>query len=74
MTTRFEVYDKSKEKQEKIKDIINKISEIRINNNKQWMEILKISFKYAPDESKKIFKNITDNDKKINILSKRLCK
>ena len=56
MTTRFEVYDKSKEKQEKIKDIINKISEIRINNNKQWMEILKISFKYAPDESKKIFK------------------
>ena len=32
--TRFEVYDKSKINQEKTENIINQISEIRINNNK----------------------------------------
>lgn len=56
------------------KQIINKISEIRVNNNKCWMQLLEISFKYAPKEAKKIFKDITENDEKINKLSKELCK
>ena len=55
-------------------EIISKISKIRENNNKCWMGILSIAFKHAPKESKKIFQQITDNDARINKLSKELCK
>jgi hypothetical protein len=54
--------------------LIQAISKIRENNNKQWMDILQLAFKYAPEESKKIFKKITENDRQINELSKELCK
>jgi hypothetical protein len=54
-------------------DIICKISEIRNKNNECWMSILKVAFKYAPEEAKKIFQKITKNDRKINELSKELC-
>jgi len=52
--------------------IINKIQKVRTENNKCWMNILRLAFKYAPNEAKKIFTNITNNDKKINDLSKEL--
>jgi len=55
-------------------NIIKQIQKIREKNNLLWCGVLDISFKYAPKEAKKIFKNITDNDKKINILSRKLCK
>lgn len=58
----------------KSNEIINDIEGIRILNNKLWMEILRISFYYSPEEAKNIFKQITNNDKKINDLSKELCK
>ena len=54
-------------------NIINKIEGIRINNNKLWMQILRLAFKYAPDESKRIFAQITTNDKQITKLSEELC-
>ena len=54
-------------------EIISKISKIRENNNKCWMGLLSVAFKYAPEESKKIFQRITDNDAEINKLSKELC-
>jgi hypothetical protein len=53
--------------------VINRISKIREDNNKCWMDILRLAFKHAPKESKQIFKFITENDAKINELSKRLC-
>jgi len=55
-------------------EIIDKISKVRENNNKCWMQLLRISFKYTPEEAKKIFQQITDNDAEINKLSKELCK
>lgn len=54
--------------------VIQQISEVRKANNICWMELLSIAFKYAPEEAKKIFKQITTNDKQINKLSKDLCK
>jgi hypothetical protein len=54
-------------------DIIDEITEIRRVNNLQWMKLVKICFESNPTEAKKIFKNITDNDKKINELSRELC-
>lgn len=68
-----DVYDTFVEKRERSK-IIDQISEVRKNNNVCWMDLLKLAFQSNPDEAKKIFKKITENDKEINDLSKELCK
>ena len=47
---------------------INSIEKVRAKNNKNWMSLLKLSFKYNPIESKKILKNIFIKDKKVNRL------
>lgn len=52
--------------------IIGLIQSIRTKNNKNWMDILRLAFKHAPDKASKIMQKITDNDAKINNLSKKL--
>jgi len=63
-TKKFQYYD----------NLINKIQNTRKKNNKNWMDLLRIGFKYKPDEKKKIVKKIFFDDKKINILIKKLVK
>ena len=46
--------------------IINKIQLLRKKNNINWMDILRLAMKYAPNETKKILKNINNYDKKIS--------
>jgi hypothetical protein len=46
--------------------IINQIQKIRTKNNKNWMDLLKLAFKHAPNESSKILKRINLADKKIS--------
>lgn len=53
-------------------EIIDEIQKVRGNNNVNWMDILRIAFKYAPDETREIFKRITNDDNVINELSKKL--
>jgi len=45
---------------------INKIQLLRKKNNINWMDILRLSMKHAPNETKKILKSINDLDKKIS--------
>ncbi len=52
--------------------IINKIQKIRSKNNTSWMQILKIAFKHSPDETAKVLSKIYLDDKRINILAKKL--
>ena len=52
--------------------IIESISKIRSKNNSNWMQILKIAFKYSPKEASKAMKNIYYYDKKISQLVKKL--
>lgn len=54
--------------------IINQIEKTRKKNNKNWMDLLRLSFKYNPNESKKILKEIFKEDKNVNSLVKRLLK
>ena len=56
------------------KKIINQIEKIRSKNNKNWMNILRLAFKYAPKESAKIMKKINQYDKKISNLVGKLSK
>ena len=51
---------------------INKIEQVRKKNNKNWMDILRIAFKFAPEKTSIVFAQIHDQDKKINLLAKKL--
>ena len=52
--------------------IINKIEKVRSKNNRNWMDLLRLAFKYAPVEAKKLIKKINKDDKKISNLLKKL--
>ena len=48
--------------------IINKIEKVRTKNNVNWMDVLRVALKHAPDETIKLMKNINQKDKKISNL------
>jgi RimJ/RimL family protein N-acetyltransferase len=52
--------------------IIDAIQQVRNKNNVNWMDILRIAFKYAPEETRDVFKRITDSDDEIGKLSRQL--
>ena len=54
--------------------IISKIERVRKNNNKNWMDILRTSFTYAPIKTAKIMSKIYSDDSRISKLVKRLAK
>ena len=45
---------------------IDKITEIRENNNRLWMDILRIAYEFHPIRTKKVIEKILKNDRKIN--------
>ena len=53
-------------KKKEYSQIINKIQLLRKKNNINWMDILRLAMKHAPNETKKILKNINNYDKKIS--------
>ena len=53
-------------KKKEYSKIINKIQLLRKKNNINWMDILRLAMKHAPNETKKILKNINNYDKKIS--------
>jgi len=61
----------TKKKSLKIKKylkIINKIEKVRSKNNVNWMDVLRVALKHAPDETIRLMKNINRKDKKISNL------
>lgn len=52
--------------------IIDQIEKTRKKNNKNWMDILRVGFKYSPNESRKILSEIFKEDKKVSQLVKKL--
>ena len=44
--------------------IINSIQNIRSKNNKYWMDLLRLAFKFAPKKASLIVKKINAHDKK----------
>ena len=56
------------------KKIIDQIENIRKKNNTNWMNILRIAFKYAPKETSRIFSRINKKDKSISKLADLLTK
>ena len=52
--------------------IISQIESIRKKNNVNWMNILRIAFKYSPKASAKVMSKIYIDDQKISSLVKKL--
>ena len=48
--------------------IINKIEKVRSKNNVNWMDVLRVALKHAPDETIKLMREINRKDKKISNL------
>ena len=63
---------KSKNSYEKYLKIIDDIQNIRSKNNINWMNLLRIAFKYDPKEASKVMSKIYKDDKKISNLAKKL--
>ena len=55
-------------------DIISKIQKVRQSNNKNWMDLLRLSFSLDPEKSRKIVKEIFKRDNQISNLVKQLTK
>lgn len=52
--------------------IIDEIEKIRTKNNKNWMDILRVSFKHAPEEARPILAEINKSDNRISKLLDQL--
>jgi|TARA_B100000787_G_scaffold169250_1_gene159923 hypothetical protein len=53
-------------------NLINSIQKIRSQNNINWMNLMRLAFKYAPKEASAIVKKINLQDKKISQILKKL--
>ena len=54
--------------------IIDEIEKIRTKNNVNWMDVLRLAFIHAPEESKKLIKKINQEDNRISELFEKLSK
>jgi hypothetical protein len=54
--------------------LIDKIEEVRAGNNFNWMDIMRLALKVAPEETKEIIKRIVKADKEIKNLLEELVK
>ena len=61
-----------RKKFKKASKLIKEIENTRAKNNKNWMDLLRLAFKYAPSQAKKVLKEINKNDQKISQLLKKV--
>ena len=54
--------------------LIKQIEKVRAKNNKNWMDLYRLAFSTAPQESIKIVKKILKKDLTVSALAKKLIK
>ena len=52
--------------------LVDQIQNIRTKNNKNWMDLLRLSLKLDFNSTSKILKEICKDDKKISTLAKKI--
>lgn len=57
-----------------IKKIFSNIEKIRSKNNKNWMDLLRLSYEVKPKQTIKIINQILNKDQKLIYLAKKLTK
>jgi len=59
---------KIKTKTAKYLKVIDRIEKVRSKNNVNWMDVLRLAMKHAPEDTIKLMKKINNKDKKISNL------
>lgn len=54
--------------------LVNQIQNIRSKNNKNWMDLLRLSLKLDFNSTSKILKEICKDDKRISVLAQKIYK
>ena len=65
---------KIKKNKDKYLKIIKQIELVRAKNNKNWMDLYRLAFAAAPEESISIIKKILSRDRSVSKLAERLIK
>ena len=65
---------KNKSNYKKSLKLITQIQNIRKKNNVNWMDMLRLAFKYNPKEAAKIMSNIYTDDQRVSNLVSKLIK
>lgn len=65
---------KIKHNKDKYLKIIKQIEIVRAKNNKNWMDLYRLAFAVAPEESISIIKKILSRDRSVSLLAERLIK
>jgi hypothetical protein len=63
-----------KNNKDKYLKIIKQIELVRAKNNKNWMDLYRLAFAVAPEESISIIKKILSRDRSVSLLAERLIK
>ena len=53
-------------------ETIDEIEKIRTKNNVNWMDVLRLAFKHAPNDAKKLMQRINKEDNQISKLFEKL--
>lgn len=52
--------------------IIDEVERVRTRNNVNWMDVLRLAFRHAPDEARGVMEKINQEDDRISALFKQL--
>ena len=52
--------------------LLDEIQEVRSRNNINWMDVLRLAFKYSPDEARELVGRINSEDQRISELFAQL--
>jgi hypothetical protein len=52
--------------------IIDEVERVRTRNNVNWMDVLRLAFRHAPADARRIMKKINQEDDRISALFKQL--
>jgi hypothetical protein len=61
-----------KERTEHYLKIIDEIEQVRTRNNVNWMDVLRLAFRHAPDEARGLMKRVNAEDERISELLNKL--
>jgi len=61
-----------KKKIERYLNIIDEIEKVRTRNNVNWMDILRLAIKHAPDEAIYLLKKVNSEDERISKLFNKI--
>ena len=53
-------------------NIIDEVEKVRTKNNVNWMDVLRLAFKHAPEDARKLMNRINKEDGRISELFKKL--